>query len=212
MSQTKPSGLQFSQFSGAFPGQSLTTELGTYPYEKPPILPRKDQTAEDAMEEIKDNFTDKITEEENKINILSLLESGISPQLIVKQYVMSENMFGGIQTDFALTVQDELVMQVGALGEYAGIKMNLEEDKKSSINEVQLNTMIRDQNKKLDKNRFEAAVQDYEDRTSPSNPKANAKETVEDKKPSGLMSRKNDEVNDGTEDIPDVDANNEVLV
>ncbi len=206
MSQTKPSGAQFSEFLGVFPGQSLMTELGTQPYEKPPIIPRDNQTAEEAMEEIKDNFTDKITEEENKINILSLLESGISPQLIVKQYVMSENMFGGIQTDFAVTVQDELVMQVGALGEYAGIKMNLEENKKSAINEVQLNTMIRDQNKKLDKDRFEAAVQDYEDRTSPSNP--STKETVEDKKPSGLMSRAVLE----DEDIPDVDANNEVLV
>lgn len=203
MNLTKPSGLPFNEFSTPFPGQSLMYELGTQPYEKPPIIPREGQTQEEALEEILDNFTVSVSDPENLSNIQNLLKSGQSPQKLATQYLMSLNMFGNIQTDFALNANAPIAMQIGFIGEMSGIKMNLEENNDSAVNEVELNTLFTTKNKEMDKKMYEAAIQEYIDMT---NPKAQSSETKKDKKSrQGLMSRAVVE-----EDIPNQDTD-EVL-
>lgn len=205
MSTTKPSGAPFNEFSRALPGTSLMYEIGSQPYDST-VLPREDQNAQDALSEIQDMFTSSVVEKENMDNIISLLKAGKSPQLLAKQYLMSLNMTGHIQTDFSELSIPNIAMQIGAIGEYSGIKMNLEEGKDSAVNEVELNTILANKDKEDEKNKFESAVQDYEDRISPTVTKE--EEVTEDKKPLGLMSRAVLE----DEDILDMDANNEVLV
>jgi len=204
MNLTKPSGLTFSEFSTPFPGQSLMYELGTQPYEKTPVIPREGQTQEEALDEILDNFTISVSDSENMNNVKSLLASGVSPQKIATHYLMSLNMYGNIQTDFALNAGPPITMQIGFIGEMAGIKMNLEENNDSAVNEVELNTLFRTKNKEMDKKMYEAAIQEYTDMTTP---KAQSSEIKKDKNSRGLMSRAVVE-----EDIPNQDTNDGVLI
>jgi cation transport regulator ChaB len=202
MSLTKPSGATFNEFSTPFPGQSLMYESGTQPYEKPPAIPRANQSQEDALQEILDNFTNSAADPENLSNIQNLLRSGQSPQKLATQYLMSLNMYGNIQTDFALNASAPIAMQIGFIGEVSGIKMNLEEGNDSAVNEVELNTLLSNKSKDLDKEAFEAAVQEYDDKTSPS--KLTFETSKNNKKNTGLMSR-------AVEDISNQDTNDEVL-
>ena len=162
MDQKKPSGLPHNEFSTPFPGESMMTPVGNLPNDKPPTYPKPNQSAEDALEELNDVTTDRITESENMKNILNLLKSGKSPQILAKQYVRSMHMFGTMTNDLALLLEPIVTMQMGAMGDYAGIKMNLEEKNEPMIDEVELNTHIASKNKETSKERFDAFVEQYE--------------------------------------------------
>ena len=105
MDQKKPSGLPHNEFSTPFPGESMMTPVGNLPNDKPPTYPKPNQSAEDALEELNDMCTDRITEPENMKNILNLLKSGKSPQMCAKQYVRSMHMFGTMTNDLALLLE-----------------------------------------------------------------------------------------------------------
>lgn len=190
MDQKKPSGLPHNEFSTPFPGESMMTPVGNLPNDKPPTYPKPNQSAEEALEEINDLCTDRITEPENMKNILNLLKSGVSPQMCAKQYVRNMHMFGIMTNDLALLTEPAITMQIGAMGEYAGIKMNLEEKNKPMIDEVELNTHIASKNKETSKERFDAFVEQYEKDTEPMIQKADTAE--EDVPVRGLMSKENE--------------------
>lgn len=191
MDQKKPSGLPHNEFSTPFPGESMMTPVGNLPNDKPPTYPKPNQSAEDALEELNDMCTDRITEPENMKNILNLLKSGKSPQMCAKQYVRSMHMFGTMTNDLALLLEPIVTMQMGAMGDYAGIKMNLEEKNEPMVDEVELNTHLSVKDKDMRKKRFDAFVEQYEKDTEPMIQKADTAE--EDVPVRGLMS-KEDEV------------------
>lgn len=188
MDQKKPSGLSHNDFSTPFPGESMMTPVGNLPNDKPPTYPKPNQSAEDALEELNDITTDRITESENMKNILNLLKSGKSPQILAKQYVRSMHMFGTMTNDLALLLEPVVTMQMGAMGEYAGIKMNLEENNEPMVDEVELNTHLAVKNKETSKERFDAFVEQYEKDREPMVQKVDTAE--EDKPVKGLMSKR----------------------
>lgn len=203
--ERKPGGGAFNMFARPTNGASFMYEIGSQPYDST-VLPRPNQTTEEALEEIKDMFTSSVLEKENLENVVSVLDAGVPPQIIAKDYLTSLNMYGHINTDLAELCKTNIAMQCGFIGEKAGIKMNIEEDDTSKINQTKLHTAINRKNKELKKEEFDKVIEGYESSTSPVVTKQ--EEVKEDKKPSGLMSRAVLE----DEDIPDVDANNEVLV
>ena len=187
----KPSGSPHNEFSTPFPGESMMTPVGNLPNDKPPTYPKPNQSAEEALEELNDVTTDRITESENMKNILNLLKSGKSPQILAKQYVRSMHMFGTMTNDLALLLEPIVTMQMGAMGDYAGIKMNLEEKNEPMVDEVELNTHLSVKDKDMRKKRFDSFIEQYEKDTEPMVQKADTAE--EDVPVRGLMS-KEDEV------------------
>ena len=93
--------------------------------------------------------------------------------------------------DLALLTEPAIAMQIGAMGDYAGIKMNLEEKNEPMVDEVELNTHLSVKDKDMRKERFNSFIEQYEKDREPMVQKVDTAE--EDVPVRGLMS-KEDEV------------------
>ena len=109
-----------AQFQRPIPGQSLTTEPGSRPWEKPPKFTDPD--------EVMDYFMDKLTQPKNANRVYSLLESGVEVEAISSPMVMAGFVEGMYSPDVALLVAGPLAGFVKIMGEDAGIKTNTKSD------------------------------------------------------------------------------------
>lgn len=177
MTLKKPSGAAYNPWDRARPGQAFTTPVGALPSEKPPIYT--------VLPDVLDWVTNVITESETLHKIQTLLKRQVSPQFIANYLVRLGHQQGYFTPDLAEVAKNNATMQVGAIGEYSKIKMNLEEGKDPSIDETDLNMLLTEKTEEGDKEMFEGVVKEYADRTSPIEPQ----KVEEEPKPSGLMSR-----------------------
>ncbi len=110
---TMPSGAERSRFDVAIPGQSLTKEPKSYPWESPPMFTTND--------EVMDYYFDKFDNDDTLFGLFAMLESGIPVTTIVTSMIMHGFSEGVYTPDLGILVGEELGMLIMAIAEEAGI-------------------------------------------------------------------------------------------
>ena len=100
-------------FDAPIPGQSLTDEPGNYPWEHPPQY----TNPEEAMAFL----YDRVTEPEIVEQIISMLDSGVPVEAIVRVMTFSGFLNGKFNPDLAFVLVQPLMNMVSAIGIRAGI-------------------------------------------------------------------------------------------
>jgi hypothetical protein len=108
-----PSGKEKSRFDVAIPGQSLTKEPKSYPWESPPMFTTND--------EVMNYYFDKFDNDETLFGLFAMLESGIPVTTIVTSMIMHGFSEGIYTPDLGILVGEELGMLIMAIAEEAGI-------------------------------------------------------------------------------------------
>lgn len=107
-------------FQRPIPGQSLTVEKGSRPWEKPPRFPNPD----DAME----YFMDKLTQPKNAARVFALLEQGAEVETITSPIIMAGFVEGMYSPDVAMLIAGPLAGFVKVMGEDQGINVKSRSD------------------------------------------------------------------------------------
>ena len=108
-----PSGKERSRFDVAIPGQSLTKEPKSYPWESPPMFTTND--------EVMNYYFDKFDNDETLFGLFAMLESGIPVTTIVTSMIMHGFSEGIYTPDLGILVGEELGMLIMAIAEEAEI-------------------------------------------------------------------------------------------
>ena len=116
---TMPSGAERSRFDVAIPGQSLTKEPKSYPWESPPMFTTND--------EVINHYLNKFDNDETIFGLFAMLESGIPVTTIVTSMVMHGFSEGIYTPDLGILVGEELGMLIMAIAEEAGIDYKIGE-------------------------------------------------------------------------------------
>ena len=155
-------------FDAAIPGQSLTAELGSRPWQQPPQY----TTVEEAL----DYYIPRLESEEVSAQLLDVLEMGIPVTTVANTLQLGSVMEGKHSVDVGILILPVLVELIMLIADTANVKYTsgLEKDKEIRGSLVDL------------------AVSRFKDRKDSPEEKTNDKEPVEieDEKMSGLMSRR----------------------
>ena len=100
-------------FSREIPGQSLTTPAGQYPFERPARI--------DNPAEATNVLLEKLTQPNNLISLLNLLDAGVSIESIVRTITFTGFVDGMITVDVAELINPILIIEILALARKAGI-------------------------------------------------------------------------------------------
>lgn len=154
-------------FDAAIPGQSLTAELGSRPWQQPAQY----TTVEEAL----DYYIPRLESEEVSAQLLDVLEMGIPVTTVANTMQLGSVMEGKHSVDVGMLILPVLVELIMLIADTANVKYTsgLEKDKKIRGSLVDL------------------AVSRFKDKKDIPEEKTDDKEPVEiaDKKMSGLMSR-----------------------
>ncbi len=155
-------------FDAAIPGQSLTAELGSRPWQQPAQY----TTVEEAL----DYYIPRLESEEVSAQLLDVLEMGIPVTTVANTMQLGSVMEGKHSVDVGMLILPVLVELIMLIADTANVKYTsgLEKDKEIRGSLVDL------------------AVSRFKDRKDSPEEKTNDKEPVEieDEKMSGLMSRR----------------------
>ena len=155
-------------FDAAIPGQSLTAELGSRPWQQPAQY----TTVEEAL----DYYIPRLESEEVSAQLLDVLEMGIPVTTVANTMQLGSVMEGKHSVDVGMLILPVLVELIMLIADTANVKYTsgLEKDKKIRGSLVDL------------------AVSRFKDKKDIPEEKTDDKEPVEiaDKKMSGLMSRR----------------------
>ena len=155
-------------FDAAIPGQSLTAELGSRPWQQPAQY----TTVEEAL----DYYIPRLESEEVSAQLLDVLEMGIPVTTVANTLQLGSVMEGKHSVDVGILILPVLVELIMLIADTANVKYtsSLEKDKEIRGSLVDL------------------AVSRFKDRKDSPEEKTNDKEPVEieDEKMSGLMSRR----------------------
>lgn len=155
-------------FDAAIPGQSLTAELGSRPWQQPAQY----TTVEEAL----DYYLPRLQSEEVAAQLLDVLEMGIPVTTVANTMQLGSVMEGKHSVDVGMLILPVLVELIMLIADTANVKYTsgLEKDKEIRGSLVDL------------------AVSRFKDRKDSPEEKTNDKEPVEieDEKMSGLMSRR----------------------
>ena len=123
-------------FDAPIPGQSLTDEPRNYPWEHPPQY----TNPEEAMAFL----YDRVTEPEIVEQIISMLDSGVPVEAIVRVMTFSGFLNGKFNPDLAFVLVQPLMNMVSAIGIRAGIeKLTLSlEDLSNIIKELEISNFF----------------------------------------------------------------------
>ena len=110
---TLPSGKEKSRFDVAIPGQSLTKEPKSYPWESPPMFTTND--------EVMEFYFDKFENDDTLFGLFAMLESDIPVTTIVTSMIMHGFSEGMYTPDLGILVAEELGMLIMAIAEEAEI-------------------------------------------------------------------------------------------
>ena len=116
---TMPSGAERSRFDVAIPGQSLTKEPKSYPWESAPMFTTND--------EVMDYYFDKFDNDDTLFGLFAMLESGIPVTTIVTSMVMHGFSEGMYTPDLGILVGEDIAMLIMAVAEEAGIDYKIGE-------------------------------------------------------------------------------------
>jgi len=108
-----PSGKEKSRFDVAIPGQSLTKEPKSYPWESPPMFTTND--------EVMNFYFDKFDNDDTLFGLFAMLESGIPVTTIVTSMIMHGFSEGMYTPDLGILIGEELGMLIMAIAEEAEI-------------------------------------------------------------------------------------------
>ena len=136
---TLPSGKEKSRFDVAIPGQSLTKEPKSYPWESPAMFTTND--------EVMEFYFDKFENDDTLFGLFAMLESGIPVTTIVTSMIMHGFSEGIYTPDLGILVGEELGMLIMAIAEEAEIdyKVGAKTGVSSSIrNAVELKESIKE--------------------------------------------------------------------
>ena len=114
-------------FNAPIPGQSLTAELGSRPWQKPPQLT--------TVEEVINYYSDKFLEPKVSSDLVTMMSDDIPISVIVDSTMLANVMEGKHTIDVGMLVAPFLVEMCSFLGDEAGIKYTtgLEEEEDNSV-------------------------------------------------------------------------------
>lgn len=114
-------------FSAPIPGQSLTAELGSRPWQQPPQF----TTVEQALE----YYIPRLSSEEVSSSLMDVLEMGIPVTTVANTLQLSGVMEGKHSVDVGILVMPVLVEMISFLADAAGIDYDSgTEKRKTKIN------------------------------------------------------------------------------
>lgn len=114
-----PSGAERSRFDVAIPGQSLTKEPKSYPWESAPMFTTND--------EVMDYYFDRFDNDDTLFGLFAMLESGIPVTTIVTSMIMHGFSEGMYTPDLGILVGEDIAMLIMAVAEEAGIDYKIGE-------------------------------------------------------------------------------------
>lgn len=125
------------------PGQSLTKELGAYPWQKPPKL----STVQEALE----HYATKITDPEINDSLLDALEMG-TPVTSIAEIVVQSSAMEGIHTiDVSILILPLVMELIAYVADEAEIDYNMGLDENINLDKVsesKINLVMQELNNK----------------------------------------------------------------
>ena len=158
------------KFNGPIPGESLTHELGARPWQKPAQY--------SDINEVVDYYTSRMNTDEFSMMLADVMEMGVPLTTLANTIQMSGVMEGKHSIDTGILAMPVIIENMMAIGDALGIKYNsgLEDDAKLMSNRDSL------ANRSLMKLR--------QDKDMSTKPVEKEPMPMEEEKPMGLMSRR----------------------
>tara|TARA_R100000995_G_scaffold38194_1_gene17667 strand:- start:309 stop:878 length:570 start_codon:yes stop_codon:yes gene_type:complete len=114
MSQLAKSDFEPDVLGAAIPGQSLTSNPGQFPYEKPPMTVDPLQATDALLE--------TMMAPQARSTIGKLLDIGISAEMLASSYVLGGVAEGLFDVDVAEIVKPALILEIVGIGDNMGIE------------------------------------------------------------------------------------------
>jgi len=156
-------------FDAPIPGQSLTMELGSRPWQNPSRFTNVDDTI--------DYYMERMSSEEFMVQLAEVLESGVPVTSIANSIQLSSVMEGIHTVDVGMLVLPMIMEMLMMIGDSAGVKYDkgLENPNKPILRDSTIAKAVAEYEAKIED---KDVVQETEDKE------------VEDEEPTGLMARR----------------------
>ena len=156
-------------FDAPIPGQSLTMELGSRPWQNPSRFTNVDDTI--------DYYMERMSSEEFMVQLAEVLESGVPVTSIANSIQLSSVMEGVHTVDVGMLVLPMIMEMLMMIGDSAGVKYDkgLENPNKPILRDSTIAKAVAE---------YEAKIEDKDVVQETEN------KEVEDEEPTGLMARR----------------------
>ncbi len=156
-------------FDAPIPGQSLTMELGSRPWQNPSRFTNVDDTI--------DYYMERMSSEEFMVQLAEVLESGVPVTSIANSIQLSSVMEGVHTVDVGMLVLPMIMEMLMMIGDSAGVKYDkgLENPNKPILRDSTIAKAVAEYEAKIED---KDVVEETEDKE------------VEDEEPTGLMARR----------------------
>jgi len=161
-------------FDAPIPGQSLTMELGSRPWQSPAQFTTVDETI--------DYYMERMSSEDFMLQLADVLEMGTPVTVLANTIQMASVMEGVHTVDVGMLVLPMLMEMIMMIGDSAGIKYDsgLENKDKPKTRDTLIAKVISDYEKEVSG----AGLSDREEK------EVKDKVEVEEEEPKGLMARR----------------------
>lgn len=156
-------------FDAPIPGQSLTMELGSRPWQNPARFTTVDETI--------DYYMERMSSEEFMVQLAEVLEAGVPVTSIANTIQLSSVMEGIHTVDVGMLVLPMIMEMLMMIGDSAGVKYDkgLENPNKPLLRDSTIAKAVAEYEAKIED---KDVVEETEDKE------------VEDEEPTGLMARR----------------------
>lgn len=156
-------------FDAPIPGQSLTMELGSRPWQNPSRFTNVDDTI--------DYYMERMSSEEFMVQLAEVLESGVPVTSIANSIQLSSVMEGIHTVDVGMLVLPMIMEMLMMIGDSAGVKYDkgLENPNKPILRDSTIAKAVAEYESKIED---KDVVEETKD------------EEIEDEEPTGLMARR----------------------
>lgn len=156
-------------FDAPIPGQSLTMELGSRPWQNPARFTTVDETI--------DYYMERMSSEEFMVQLAEVLEAGVPVTSIANTIQLSSVMEGVHTVDVGMLVLPMIMEMLMMIGDSAGVKYDkgLENPNKPLLRDSTIAKAVAEYEAKIED---KDVVKETEDKE------------VEDEEPTGLMARR----------------------
>jgi len=156
-------------FDAPIPGQSLTMELGSRPWQNPSRFTNVDDTI--------DYYMERMSSEEFMVQLAEVLESGVPVTSIANSIQLSSVMEGIHTVDVGMLVLPMIMEMLMMIGDSAGVKYDkgLENPNKPILRDSTIAKAVAEYEAKIED---KDVVEETKD------------EEIEDEEPTGLMARR----------------------
>jgi len=156
-------------FDAPIPGQSLTMELGSRPWQNPARFTTVDETI--------DYYMERMSSEEFMVQLAEVLEAGVPVTSIANTIQLSSVMEGIHTVDVGMLVLPMIMEMLMMIGDSAGVKYDkgLENPNKPILRDSTIAKAVAEYEAKIED---KDVVEETEDKE------------VEDEEPTGLMARR----------------------